>query len=92
MFKLLYTAQLGINALLIYSWASLFFLPAGARDARLSYKLNTGLVVLVFCIISGLVWYFQKSSDQRTASLVLYGFYGVLLCYLLWLMKNGTWR
>ncbi len=43
-----------------------------ARDARSSNKLNTGAITLLFCAISGLVWYFQKMGNQRAASITLY--------------------
>ena len=92
MFKLLYYFQLGITALMIYSWGRLFFLPDNARDARWSNKMNVGAVVLVFLIISTVVWYFQDIGNHRLASIILYGFYGLLLCWILWLMKNGNWR
>ncbi|MBC7777579.1 MAG: hypothetical protein H7246_19250 [Phycisphaerae bacterium] len=92
MFKLLYYFQLGITALMIYSWGTLFFLPDTARDARWSNKMNTGAVVLVFLVVSGVVSYFQYVGNYRVASIVLYGFYGLVLCWLLWLLKNANWR
>lgn len=92
MFKFLYYALLGLTALMMYSWGTLFFLPANARDARLSYKVDTGLVMLLFMVVAGVVWYFQKAGNQRVASLTLYGFYGLALCWLLWVVKNGNWR
>jgi hypothetical protein len=92
MFKYAFYALLGISALLIYSWVSLFSLPPEARDARRSYKLNTGVITLLFCAISGLVWYFQKMGNQPAASITLYGFYGVLLLTLLWAISKGRWN
>ncbi len=92
MFKFFYHGLLGITALLIYSWISLFFLPPEARDARLSNKINTGLVTLFFCVIAGLVWYFQKNEHQRAANFSLYGFYALLLLVFLWAIRNGRWN
>lgn len=92
MFKYLFYAHLGITALMMYSWGSLFFLPATARDGRWSNKMNTGMVMLLFMVVAGLVWYFQKNGNQRAANLVLYGFYGLVLCWLLWTLKNANWR
>jgi len=92
MFKFFFNALLGLTALLIYSWISLFFLPPEARDGRLSNKLNTGAVTLGFCLISALIWYFQKTENQRIASILLYGFYGLLVVALFWAMRNGRWN
>lgn len=92
MFKLLYFSHLGITALMIYSWVSLFFLPETSRDARWSNKMNTGGVLLAFLVVAGLAWYFQYAQNQRIASIVLYGFYGILLCVLLWALANANWR
>ena len=91
MFKFLFFAHLGITALLVYSWGSLFFLPAGARDAQASNKMDTGYITLLFFVIAGVVWYLQRTDHLRAASYVLYGFYVAILCWLLWVMKNSNW-
>lgn len=92
MFKFLFFAHLGITALMLFSWGSLFFLPANAHDAQVSNKMDTGYITLLFCAIAGIVWYFQKTEHFRAASFVLYGFYVAALCWLLWVMKNSTWH
>ena len=92
MFKFFFYGLLGMTMLLIYSWISLFFLPAEARDARLSVKLNTGAITLVFCLVSGLIWYLQKNENQRLANFVLYGFYGLLFLCFLWAIRKGRWN
>lgn len=92
MFKFFFYGLLGITALMLYGWASLFFLPEGARDARASNKLNIGAVTLLFCVASGLVWYFQKIENQWAANFALYGFYGLILVFLLWAMWHGRWN
>lgn len=83
---------LGLTALLIFSWLSLFFLPAGSRDARGSFKGDTGVVTLVFCVVAVLVWYWSKTGYPRAASLTLYGFYVIVLGWLLWAVKKANWR
>ena len=90
--KFLFFAHLGITALMLFSWGSLFFLPDGSRDAQWANKMDTGRVTLVFCVIAGVVWYLQKTEHPRAASFTLYGFYGAALCWLLWVMKTSTWR
>jgi hypothetical protein len=92
MFQLLFYALLGVTALFIYSWLSLFFLPAGARDARPSYKRKTGGVTLIFCVVSGLVYYLQKNDNMLAASLTLYCFYGVIGAVILWAIYTARWN
>ena len=89
MFKFSFYALLGISALMIYSWASLFSLPAQARVARWSNKRNVGGITLLFCAVSGLVWYFQHIGYQGAANLTLYVLYGALvLGFLCWIRKR----
>ncbi len=92
MFKFFFYGLLGITALMIYSWVSIFFLPAGARDASLSNKMNTGGITLLFGAASLLAWYFQKIENQRAANFTVYGFYGLLLVILVWAMWHGKWN
>lgn len=91
MFHFFYYGLLGVSALLIYSWVSLFFLPKDARDARWSNKRNTGAVTVVFCAVTGLIWYFQNIGNQRVASLILYR-NGCLVLMLLWAIRKGRWN
>ncbi len=77
---------------MIYSWVRLFFLPDTARDARWSYKRKTGVALLVFIIVSTVVWYFQNIGNHLFASITLYGFYGLALCWIFWLMTNSNWH
>jgi hypothetical protein len=92
MFNLLFKAHLGITVLLIYSWVRLFFLPDTARDARPAYKLKTGFVLLVFLLVAGIVSYFRWQENLQVAGYILYGFYGLALCGLLWILKNINWH
>ncbi len=92
MFKFFFYGLLGITALMIYSWATLFFLPPEAHDARLSNKINMGGLTLFFCIMSGLVWYFQKNEQQLIANILLYGVYGAALVVTIWAIMHARWN
>lgn len=92
MFKLLFNFHLLILGLLIYSWISLFFKPAGSFDGRPLNKRNTVWIIVLFGAIAAIIWYLQKSGNASAAGYTLYGFYGLGVCWLIWLMRTATWR
>ncbi len=88
MYKFLFMAHLGICGLLIYS----LFQPKNKADSKLPILLGFGAVTLTFCGIAILVGYLQMNEHLLAAKIILFGFYGLVLCYYLWLMATSNWR